>query len=279
MSERDNQINYRQLQPPNLKGDAGEGLRAGRTAALRRYGVGDWQIGPGVSNIFKRRMDRLDKKSAAQSEIRENVNRQADMARARGASAAQIHAIQRAGTRDLGRDLDATERRNLGDAQSLLGNIIRGKTAIEGAYGSLAAGQGVNTSPPSLNTGFLGLKVICTELHRQGLIDDEILSREEELGVWMSDNMAWAYYGYQFLGSMVVMAMRKSPALSKVVHKLFLHFYDFMFEGKKNPIGAMILLIGFPLCVLFYFPFGIIYRKKIDDSVKFMKSFCSGKYI
>jgi len=259
-----------------IGGAAGRGIQAGKQVGEERYGVTSPELGAGVRDIFQRRLARMDKKSAAQSEMRENINRQADMARARGASAAQIHAINRAGTRDLGRDLDATERRNLGDAQSLLGRIIQGQTATEGAYGSLAAGQGVPASAPRLDTGIgmLGT-VICTELHRQGRISDRTLDFEKAFGKKMRDNHPWVYYGYLFIGMKIVRIMRKNSRFSDFIHKGFWRWFAYQARndyahvtGHRSrlyaPFGGLINLFGLIVCPLFYFPWGMRLRAKTE---------------
>lgn len=101
-----------------------------------------------------------------------------------------------------------------------------------------------------------GAKIICTELHRQGLMSDKIYAADQIFGEIMACNHPEVMRGYHRLASPVVTAMRKSPAFSRVMaaivapwarHMAFLVDAD----DKGSILGMLMMMAGLFVCRMF----------------------------
>lgn len=130
--------------------------------------------------------------------------------------------------------------------QIYLDEMQRTQTALTNL---LAAGSGQQTTQKQ---GSTGLTVICTELHRQGLMSDEMYLADHEFGLSMPRHVI---AGYQMWAIPVVRQMRKSPLFTRFVAILVLNWAQEMYhkvtgKGKGSLVGKGMLLIGVPVCGL-----------------------------
>lgn len=98
-------------------------------------------------------------------------------------------------------------------------------------------------------------KIICTELHRQGLLDDATFEADQEFGKLMRENYPQVMIGYWTLAMPVVALMQKSKVFTHIVAffaKPWAHHMAHLMGVKKtdNLFGKAIMSIGKPLCLI-----------------------------
>lgn len=136
-------------------------------------------------------------------------------------------------------------------ATSLEGQRMISQAAREGAaVQAQIAGQ-------KSGGGFLGIgggKVICTELHRQGLLDNATFEADQEFGKFMRETYPQVMIGYWALALPVVGLMQKSKAFTYLVSFFAKPWAKHMaylmgVREKDHLFGRLIMSIGKPLCV------------------------------
>lgn len=98
--------------------------------------------------------------------------------------------------------------------------------------------------------------VVCTELHRQGFMDDETYEIDTRFGTVTKVMRPDVYAGYLKLASPLIPLMRKSKALSWIVNIFVRRWSEEMshrmgVRKRGSLLGKLIMTIGFPLCSLF----------------------------
>ena len=94
--------------------------------------------------------------------------------------------------------------------------------------------------------------VICTEMHRQGYIDDKTLAADASFGKKQDLTVISGYHAWAIP---LAAAMKKSKAVTKIVKPIALAWAENMaysegIRNKPNIIGAIIHKIGVPVCKL-----------------------------
>jgi len=89
-----------------------------------------------------------------------------------------------------------------------------------------------------------GGTVICTELHRQGLMPDDIYKADSAFGRSLDDD---TIRGYHMWGKPVARAMRKSPLFTWIIKPLVLSWAHTM-AGRQNRFWSLALKMGIPVC-------------------------------
>ena len=87
--------------------------------------------------------------------------------------------------------------------------------------------------------------VICTELHRQGLMPNNIYKADSEFGNSLDDD---TIRGYHLWGKPVARAMKKSPLLTKLIKPLVLSWAYAMAGTGNSLFWRLALKIGVPVC-------------------------------
>jgi len=92
--------------------------------------------------------------------------------------------------------------------------------------------------------------VICTELNRQGILDDETYLADSEFGKLLPYNVL---RGYRLWGTKLAEAMKKSKLLTKIVWTFAKPWTEEMaykagFRKKGNLFGKLMTKIGIPIC-------------------------------
>jgi len=173
-----------------------QGQRAGLERAQTLYGIDPSEIGGEVAMTRGMRKERLEGKDPAASSLRDSRNRRLRMAKARGASQGELAQIERSAETDIGRQEESFSGRRLSEYEKSIQSALRGVTGLEMGYGQLEK-AGEKVSAPS-SGGFLDT-VICTELHRQGYMSDEILVKDREYGAELRRTNPDIYFGYRFM--------------------------------------------------------------------------------
>lgn len=133
--------------------------------------------------------------------------------------------------------------------QDLLRRQGLGTQFTTGILGGFPAVTGSTSSTKNKSSGG-GMSVICTELHRQGLMDDETYRCDEVFGRRQDLDVI---RGYHRLACPVVEAMRRSVRLTKIVACLTAPWVRQMrheVAGDVAPswIGKAIMAVGVPIC-------------------------------
>jgi len=119
--------------------------------------------------------------------------------------------------------------------------------SVAGPYGAIVGGiLGIFKGAVEVESG----TVICTELHRQGLIDDETYEADERFGKKQDLDVMVGYHSW---GIPLAGLMRKSEVVTWIIKPIALAWAENMAykEGitkKKNLLGALIHSIGVPVC-------------------------------
>jgi hypothetical protein len=114
-------------------------------------------------------------------------------------------------------------------------------------FGALAGGQDIKM-PPMQSSGFGNFgTVICTELYRQGYYPDHIYQADVTYGMNIRMNRPEVYWGYRFLAEPIVRRMKRSEAFTALIAFFAVPWARNM-AGEKNLTGALVSLIGEPIC-------------------------------
>lgn len=237
--------------PAEVGGKAGQFLSTGKKRGEELTGVSSQDVGKERADIRQRYKDILGGESIAQKVIKQDLATRQRQARAQAAvsgasqvAPAQLQAMQRQASADL-----ATARsKEYMNALNKLETQFRGAAGdiarIEGQYGAI--GVGGQPAPQMSSSNFFGT-VICTELHKQGYMSDEILEKDAEYGMQLRSTRPEVYVGYRFLANPIVRLMQKSPMFTKIISIPALKWADNM-AGKHNITGKLISQIGELVC-------------------------------
>jgi hypothetical protein len=145
-----------------------------------------------------------------------------------------------------------------GQNERSIGGGIVGGAAAGAAIG--VWGFGVAAIPGAIIGGIIGGitamvendSVICTELHRQGLISNDIYKAESKFGNSLDID---TIRGYHLWAKPIVSKMRKSESVTKLVYHLAYPVLQEMAHRasnkyKGNILGKLILKIGIPVCTI-----------------------------
>lgn len=225
------------------------GQMVGRQRGEQIYGQTQEETGGNVQDIIRMRRERLTGADPVSSRLRESRNRQIRMAIASGASPEELDQIRRSSEARIGQQEFMRSGQALSDYQRLVGNILKGQTGLELGFAGLEkASENVNIPPPTSSSG-LGVTVICTELHMQGYMSDDIYKKDQAYGFWMSRMKPDVYLGYYFLATPVVRLMKKSKLFTRLVAIPGMAWARNM-AGERNIAGYMISKYGEKFCGL-----------------------------
>lgn len=108
-----------------------------------------------------------------------------------------------------------------------------------------------STASSSKKSG--GLKtVICTELHRQGLLSHDLYAHPKALQHFFNLH-PYTIAGYQLWGAGVAERMRSSSLLSHLMLPVAEARYRMVTTGRFNLLGATTIYIGQPICFVLGF--------------------------
>lgn len=236
-----------------LSGSAKEqqGQIAGLNLGATAYGQGLTEAGQDVQSIKGRMEERAkqsgaDPVSAAMMGQKASAMANAQRAQAQsgvkgGAATMAMEDMSRERDQEIAKSLYGQARQSDQDLRSLVGNIISGTTGL--MQGEKAA----NVQMPSSNQSG-GLTVVCTELHRQGLLPSDILELDAAYGEYLRLHNPNVIIGYHFIAAPIVKLMQKSTLFTKIVSIPALGWAYHMAGKKISLVGILCHDVGEPLC-------------------------------
>lgn len=182
-------------------------------------------------------------KAGAVAETRQSLQQQGVKG---GAAAGAASAVERAKSYDVNNQLQQAQRQAENDYMNAVKSNANFTTANEMNFGAMAAGKDVK-APAQQSNGFG--TVICTELHRQGIMSDAIYEADKVYGMHLSNTNYPVLVGYRFLASPIVSLMKKSKLVTKIVASVAMPWANNM-AGNPNIIGSLVSDLGEPVCWL-----------------------------
>ena len=156
-----------------------------------------------------------------------------------GAAAGAVEAIGRQKDADIAASLYGQQRQSIADERSLAGNMLSGQTSL--MQGEKAA----NVQLPSAPSSGGGITVICTELHRQGIMSLDIYKKDAEYGASLPlEVMA----GYTFWATPIASKMKTSPLLTSIVKIPAMKWAKHIAGVEKSLFGYACQYIAEPVC-------------------------------
>jgi hypothetical protein len=130
-----------------------------------------------------------------------------------------------------------------------------GTTTTQQTPGTSPAATGLGTAASLYSLGNTkSPTVICTELHRQGFMPDDVYALDQAYGSMLAANDPQVYAGYIRLATPVVKKMQQSRLFAGIVWMLAKPWAQEMAHqmgnGKGSAIGKLIMTIGYPLCLV-----------------------------
>ena len=97
--------------------------------------------------------------------------------------------------------------------------------------------------------------VICTELHRQGYLSDEVYAADVKFGLWMDKYFPQVINGYHFLAGPPVSQMQQSKSFTNAIWFFAKPWSEEMaymtgVSDQENFGGALLMVVGIPLCFI-----------------------------
>jgi hypothetical protein len=115
--------------------------------------------------------------------------------------------------------------------------------------------QPINPCPGCTGPGIeaIAAKVICAELHRQGLMDKTIFEADEAFGRYLRDNHKDVLLGYHLWAKPLVKWMQKSKTVTEIVNLVATPWsYEMAHvmgeRDKGSTTGKILMFIGIPVC-------------------------------
>lgn len=159
-----------------------------------------------------------------------------------GTAQGAISNISRAADADIAASLYGQQRQSISDERSLASNTLAGQTSL--MQGEKAANVQMPAAPQASSWTD---SVICTELHRQGLLSNELYARDVVFGKALKAEYPEVIVGYHFLARPVVRWMQKSKLFTKAISYPTVCWATYIATGKSF-VGACIFHLGIPLC-------------------------------
>jgi len=220
------------------------GQQVGRDRFKQYYGQEAGQTGGDVQNIkgkLKGRMEGSDPRSGQQQNA---MNRSLRRMKSRGASNQQVESASRTNALNYSAGEFKREGTAINDYRRLIGNFINGGQNLEMGFANLEKSGDIIQQP---NYSSSGWSVICTELHRQGIMSDELYAKDQEYGRYIWDNHIHMFIGYLSWARSVVKLMRKSTLFTKII-AIPTMAWARNIGGEKNILGGILKTVGEPLC-------------------------------
>ena len=220
----------------------------------RLYGQSTSQVGSNVQDVIQQRQQQLNQTDPTSMLIKNSANNQVAAARASGMGLSKEQELQTRRQGDLQAQTQLYKSRNsaLGSYQSLVGNMAGN---FQNAY---LGGQSMALAANSNS------KIICSELHRQGVLSDEVFKADQAFGRYAMRRYPNCLWGYYFVATPIVALMKRSKLITKVVSIPALHWAQWMFDGNDD-IGFAINVLGSMFCWPFGKVFGKFAKKKYKD--------------
>ena len=157
-----------------------------------------------------------------------------------GVAAGAADAIGRQRDADIAASLYGQQKQSIADERSLAGNMLAGQTSL--MQGERAA----NIQQPSMpSAGGMFGTVICTELHRQGIMPSDIYLKDSEYGNALPMDVV---IGYRFWAVPLANKMKTSPLLTSIMKVPAMKWARHIAGVEKSLFGYACQYIGEPVC-------------------------------
>jgi hypothetical protein len=226
-----------------------DGMVSGMNTAAIGYGQGLSQTGDDIQRIKELQRGRTDQsggdpvsaaimgqKASATAGAQRNL---ASSGVKGGVAAGAIANVGRAQDADIAASLYGQQRQSIADERSLASNTLAGTTGL--MYGEKAANVKAPSAPDA------GGSVICTELHRQGIMSPELYLIDTNYGISLYLRKPEIVIGYRLMARPVAKLMAKSRLFTVLISSPAMAWARNM-AGEKNLLGGFISLVGEPIC-------------------------------
>lgn len=163
------------------------------------------------------------------------------------ASAAALGSVGKAQDAQIAESLYGQKQRSLSDLKSLTSNTLSGTIGL--MQGSKAEGTAGSRPAPPESKGLMD-SVLCTELHRQGLMSRELYLKDAAYGIQLKISNPNVVVGYQFLAAPFVALMSKSSVFTSIMKYPILSWARHIAGEKYSIWGHLCQNIGEPFCAV-----------------------------
>lgn len=235
----------------SLSGTAAE--KEGELAGLERAGLGYGQnlgqTGQDIQRIKELQQGRTSQSGADPVSAAIMGQKQGALANAQrgmassgvkgGTAQGVMSDVEKEQNQNIAASLYGQQRQSIADERSMASNMLAGTEAM--SQGGKATGTSQNM-PKAPETG--GMTVICTELHRQGIMPLDMYIKDMQYGESL-DHVT--LIGYRLLANPVVKLMHKYAIVTSIVSIPAMAWARNM-AGQYNFFGSMISFFGEPIC-------------------------------
>jgi hypothetical protein len=163
------------------------------------------------------------------------------------ASAAALGSVGKAQDAQIAESLYGQKQRSLNDLKSLTSNTLSGTMSL--MQGSKAEGTAGSRPAPPESKGLMD-SVLCTELHRQGLMDRDLYLRDAAYGEYLKKYNPNVVVGYHFLAAPFVKLMKKSSMFTSIMKYPILSWAKHIAGEESSTWGYLCQNIGEPVCAI-----------------------------
>jgi hypothetical protein len=238
----------------NISGSFEERQKAldGLNLAKVGYGQDIFQTGSDIADIRKRQQERSQLADPISEAIRSqkagsvaNASRGlASQGIKGGAAAGAVANVERAANADVAASLYGQQSQSLANERSMASNTL------SGTVGLMQGGKAEGTQSPELPKASSWTdSVICTELHRQGIMPSEMYQKDAAYGDILKAEWPEVIEGYHFLANPVVKLMQKSPLATKLIAPIALEWGKYI-AGDFSALGFVLFHVGQPICAI-----------------------------
>ena len=162
-------------------------------------------------------------------------------------------AVSRAEQDQLGRQLAQIDLQKFNlqqAAQERFGQVGASLGFAQFSQAEIAAEKGAAAQVAAARAqggGGGGVTVICTELHRQGYLSNDIMEKDRNFGIHIRKTDPAVYAGYIMWAPTVVKIMKKSKLFTKTISLLAVPWATYM-AGGDSKLGKFVMNVGSYLC-------------------------------
>ena len=235
-----------------------QGQLAGLNLGNIGYGQGLGQTGEDIQRVKDLQRARTDQSgsdpvsAAIMGQKANNVaNAQRNMASSGikgGAAQGAVANVSRAADADIAASLYGQQKQSIADERSLASNMLAGQTSL--MQGEKATNVKAPNAPQASSWTD---SVLCTELHRQGILSNSLYARDIVFGQFLEKEWPEVITGYHLFANPVVKLMKKSKLFTKLISYPILSWAKYIASDFENKyiVGAIIFHVGMPICAFF----------------------------
>lgn len=148
-------------------------------------------------------------------------------------------------------EINSQKQKNAKSNDSELWNYVKRNQKVTGEALAAGSDQGLASSMDTSQAEGMFGTVICTELHRQGLMDSDTYVKDIRFGMQLEKTDPHALLGYRIMAKPFVFLMKKSRLVTRIISIPALAWAEQM-AGRENLAGKAIMLTGIPFCRFMY---------------------------